>query len=315
MASTYTIKSPRTVGICSAIIAQCFLVHSFAFAQEKLTEPVYRVANETPAAQPAAAAQTPVAAGAPAVAAQTVSRAQLDFTKKKDEHELMPVLRALKASQEEIDRNIRDYSCTFVKRERVNGQLGEYQHILLKVMHQPFSVYMKFIQPFPNREVVYVNGQNNSKMVVLDAGFTRVFGKINLDPNGQRAMDGQKHPITDVGIRNLCAKLAKMWEEEAKFTECTVTTSAGRKVEGRAATLVQVVHPTQRANFKFNYSRVYFDDELKIPIYFDAFAWPQKQGDKPELEECYSYAKNLKANNNLTARDFDSNNNPEIFKK
>jgi hypothetical protein len=286
-----------------------------AFAQEKLTEPVYRVANEPPAAQPAAATQTQAAAEAPAVAAQTVSRAQLDFTKKKDEHDLMPVLRALKASQEEIDKNIHDYSCTFIKRERVDGQLGDYQHIMLKVMHQPFSVYMRFLQPFAGREVAYVNGQNNGKMVVLDVGFTRVFGKINLDPNGTRAMDGQKHPITDVGIRNLCAKLSKMWEEEAKFAECTVTTAAGKKVEGRPGTMVQVVHPTQRTNFKFNYARVFFDDELKIPIYFDAYAWPAKQGAQPDLEESYNYAKNLKANNNLTARDFDANNNPDIFKK
>ena len=115
-----------------------------------------------------------------------------------------------KASLEEIDRNVRDYSCTFVKQERVDGELGEQQHILLKVMHQPFSVYMSFLKPFPAAKCVYVDGQNNDEMVVLEAGFKRMLGKMNLDPNGALAMNGQKHPITAVGIRNLTAKLIKM---------------------------------------------------------------------------------------------------------
>src|SRR5439155_5986560 len=120
-------------------------------------------------------------------------KSPFDPTQKPGEHPLMPVLRALKMSQEEIDHIIRDYSCTFKKRERVDGELGDYQFIFMKVMRQPFSVYMSFIKPYAGREVLYVQGQNNGKLTVLDAGFTRVFGKIDLDPNGTRAMSGQKH--------------------------------------------------------------------------------------------------------------------------
>jgi hypothetical protein len=175
---------------------------------------------------------------------------------------------------------------------------------------------MKFSsQPFAGREVVYIDGQNNGKLTVLESGFTRMLGKIDLDPAGTRAMTGQRHPITDVGMRNLSAKLIKMWESETKFLECEVKVLPGRKVEGRPATMVQVVHPLARQTFKFNVARVFFDDELKVPIHFDAFSWPAKEGDEPQLEESYTYAKNLKVNTNLTARDFDANNNPDIFKK
>ena len=62
-------------------------------------------------------------------------------------------------------------------------------------------------------------------------------------------------------------------------------------------------------------ARLFFDNELKVPIHFDAYIWPEKEGGEPQLEESYTYAKNLKINNNFTARDFDANNNPEIFKK
>src|SRR4029079_10798004 len=185
----------------------------------------------------------------------------------------------------------------------------------LKVMHQPFSVYMAFQKPYAGREVVYVAGQNDGKLTVLESGFTRMLGKISLDPAGTRAMSGQKPPITDVGIRNLCAKLTKMWEAEMQFAECDVTTKPGTKVEGRTTTMVQVVHPVPRQNFKFHAARLFFDEELKIPVHFDAYTWAAQEGGDPQLEESYTYAKNLKVNTNLTARDFDCNNNPDIFKK
>jgi hypothetical protein len=285
---------------CAAAIFQCTLHVGCAQSQ-------------TTPAQPATATQpaqvTEVGLAKPAAAAP------LDFTQKEGEHPLAPVVRALKISQSEMDNNIRDYQCTFAKRERVDGELGDYQIITLKVMQQPFSVYMNFQKPYAGREVVYVAGQNDGKLTVLDAGFTRMLGKLNLDPTGSRAMSGQKHPITDVGIRNLSAKLAKMWGEEMQFRECDVTVKPNIKVEGRNTTMVQVVHPVARQNFKFNAARIFFDDEYKIPVHFDAYSWPTQEGGQPQLEESYTYAKNFKVNNNLTARDFDANNNPEIFKK
>jgi hypothetical protein len=281
-----------------------------ALAEEKLTEPIYRVANETPAAAAQSAAP---AAGAPS-SATTVAKAPFDLTLQQNEHKLAPVIRVLKTCQDEIDRNVRDYSCTLVKRERVDGDLLDYEHIYMKVMHQPFSVYMSFLKPYTGREVVYIAGQNNGSMVVLDAGFKRMLGKMNLDPNGTLAMRGQKHPITDVGIRNLTAKLTKLWEAETQFGECDVTTNANTKINGRSTTMVQVVHPTPRQEFTFNVSRLFLDNELKVPIHFDGFKWPEKQGAEPPLEESYTYT-NLKLNNGFTARDFDANNNPEIFKQ
>jgi hypothetical protein len=63
---------------------------------------------------------------------------------------------------------------------------------------------------------------------------------------------------------------------------------------------------------------LFLDNEFKVPIHFDAYLWPAQEGngnedgDAPPLEESYTY-QNLKLNNGFTAREFDSNNNPEIF--
>jgi hypothetical protein len=279
------------------------------WAQSTLSEPVYRVAAESSSTPAVTTAATNEPATTPAVATKAAA-IPLDFTKQGDEHPLMPVIRGLKTSQQVMDESIRDYTCTFVKRERVDGQLGEQQYILLKVMHQPFSVYMQFLKPFTGREVVYVAGQNEGKLVALDVGAKRFLGKLSLDPTGALAMKGQKHPITSVGIRNLTEKLVKMNEAELKFGECEVVTKP-EMIATRKTTLVQIMHPTPRKDFKNNVARIFFDDELRIPIHYDAFSWPNQAGGKPVLEESYTY-QNLKINNNYTVREFDPNK-PGIF--
>jgi Protein of unknown function (DUF1571) len=278
------------------------------YGQGQLSEPVYRVANE-PAAVETDGGLTTVA---PAVSTPPAGRVVLDFTQQPGEHPLAPAIRVCKASLEEIDRNVRDYSCTLIKRERVDGALGEHQHIFLKVRHEPFSVYMRFLKPFAGREVAYVDGQNNNEMVVLEAGLKRsLLGKMNLDPKGALAMRGQKHPITRVGIRNLTAELIRRMEADLKYAECEVTTKA-EKIGNRPVTLVQAVHPIPRQNFDAHIARVFFDNELGIPIHYDSYLWPQQPGGEPPLEETFTYT-NLKVNNGFTARDFDAYNNPEIF--
>jgi hypothetical protein len=302
----FTIPRRRTATMMvGALLAG--LVSSLASAQEKLREPVYRVAAE------ASTSTTAPSASATAVAAAPASRTPFDLTKQDGEHPLMLAIRALKTSQQTIDESIRDYSCTLIKRERVDGQLGEPQHIAMKVAHSPFSVYMYFKQPFAGREVVYVAGQNENKLVALDVGVKRYLGKMSLDPEGALAMKGQRHPITSVGIRNLTAKLLRVFEEETKYAECDVTTNSDTKINSRPATLVQIIHPTPRQNFHAHVTRIFFDNELRVPIHYDAFSWPPQEGAKPPLEESYTY-QSLKINNNFTAIDFDPNNNPNIFK-
>jgi|SRR4051812_31697700 hypothetical protein len=310
--SQYKIRFARSLAVVTLSVG--LFASAGAFAQDAATKPDYRVATETSATQSPtssqAAASTTPAAQAPVAAGNQV----FDLTQKQGEHPLAPVVRALKATQDEIDHNVRDYSCTLVKQERVEGDLGDKQFILLKVMHQPFSVYMSFLKPYAGREVVYVDGQNSGKLVVLEAGMKRMLGKMNLDPQGSLAMSGQKHPITDVGFRNLTAKLTKMWEGEMKFAECNVTTNPDTHIANRSTTMIQVIHPVPRQDFRFHAARLFLDNELKLPIHFDAYTWPEQEGGEPLLDESYTYT-NLKLNNGYTAREFDAANNPEIFKK
>jgi len=183
----------------------------------------------------------------------------------------------------------------------------------MKVRREPFSVYMRFLKPFQGREVLYVDGQNNNEMFVLEAGWKRtMLGKMSFNPENAVVMRGQKYPVTRVGIRNLLGQLIKYNEAEMQYAECEVTSNPDIKITGRSTTMVQIVHPIPRQNFRSHIARVFFDNELRVPIHYDAFLWPEQPGQQPPLEESYTYT-NLKLNNGYTARDFDSEN-PEIFR-
>ena len=70
---------------------------------------------------------------------------------------------------------------------------------------------------------------------------------------------------------------------------------------------LQVVHPVPRKEFRFHLARIYVDRELNLPIRYESYGWPQRQGEKPPLLEEYTYL-NLKLNNGFTDRDFDKSN-------
>lgn len=280
---------------------------------QQLTRPVYRVANaetaQAPAPTPAAApiqdpAVMPVAAQAPSASTP------FDLEKRGAEHPLMPCLRLAKGALADMDQQVQDYSATFTKRERMNGRLGDPQKIQLRVRHQPFSVYMKFVTPNPGQEALYVANQNDGKLVAMGSGWKRRFGKINLDPEGAMAMKDQRYPITKAGIKNLTAELVMIAEQDVKYAECEVR-HASAKIAGRPATMIESVHPVPRKNFRYHKAQIFIDNELRMPVAYRAYSWPTEAGGEPILEEQYTYT-DIKINNGFTDADF-SPEGPGMF--
>ncbi len=232
------------------------------------------------------------------------------------EHPLAPAMRMAKSGLELIDKDIKDYSCTLVKREQVDGKLGDYEYIYLKVRHNPFSVYMYFVSPrnIKGRECIFVAGANDGKLIAHEGGpkLVTLLPTVKIEPTSLIAMRGQRYPITEVGIRNLTAKLVEVAESDLKYGECEVHVNKDAKVNGRSCTNLQVVHPVRRDNFRYHIAQVFIDDQMQVPIRFASYDWPTKEGETPELLEEYTYL-NMKVNNGFTDADFDENNGDYKF--
>ena len=233
-----------------------------------------------------------------------------------NEHPLMPTLRWAHQGLRDMEK-IEDYSAIVVKQERIEGKLNEPEYMLTKVRHRPFSVYLRFHKPddLKGQETIYVAGApgQKGKMWGHGTGMRKVFGTVSLDPTGPIAMKGNRYPITELGILNLVRRLVEVGEKDVNYGECEVKFFQGAKINNRVCTCIQVVHPTPRSNFLFHLARIFVDDELNLPIRYEAYDWPAKAGGPPELTEEYTYL-NLKINNGFTDADFDIQNPEYEFK-
>jgi hypothetical protein len=225
-----------------------------------------------------------------------------------NEPAVAPALRWAKAAVPRIGA-IQDYSCTFVQREQTDGVLGPRKVLRLKVRHQPFSVYVHFDAPQDVRgqEVIYVAGQNGGKLLAHGVGLKALAGTVALDPRGAIAMQGSRHPITEVGILNFTHRMIRVLENDARDPQYQVKYFPGTKVHGRSCTCMQFVHPTPGLSIPYYMARVYVDDELNVPVRGETYLWPARQGGEPVLIQEYTYL-NLRLNNSFTDRDFDVNN-------
>jgi hypothetical protein len=220
----------------------------------------------------------------------------------------MPALRWAKAAVPRIEK-ICDYSCTFVQRERTDAGLGPYKVLRLKVRHEPFSVYVHFDAPQDVRgqEVIYVAGRNNGNLLAHGVGLKALVGTVSLDPRGAIAMQGSRHPITEIGILNFARRMIRVLESDARDPQYQVQHFAGAKVHGRSCTCMQFVHPAPGPGIPYYLARVYVDDELSVPVRGETYLWPTQRGGEPVLIQEYTYL-NLRMNSGFTDRDFDVNN-------
>jgi hypothetical protein len=239
-------------------------------------------------------------------------------------HPLDPALQVAHASLQNIRQNIADYTAIMIKREQIDGTLGDYEYMGIKVRNRkfangtmvvPFSVYMAFLKPttIKGREVIYVENKNSGNLVAHEGGMKgRFLPTVNLDPQGMLAMRGQRYPITEMGLENLVVKLIEKGERDRQRGECEVDFINGAKVGGRQCTVLAVKHPVPRAHFDFHLAQIFIDDELNLPVRYCAYTWPEAPGGQPVLLEEYTY-QNIKTNVGLTDADFDQNNTKYNF--
>jgi hypothetical protein len=210
-------------------------------------------------------------------------------------------LRLIRQAQETY-RGVRDYTCLLIKQERMNGVLPPQNVMEMKVRTQPFSVYLRWLQPKSEagQEVCYVAGRNDGKIRVHPKGVLGVVGFVSLDLNDPQIRQKSRRGINEAGIGSTIERLARAWEDDKRNNLTTQVTVAEYEYNHRRCQRVEMVHPNN-ANGRFHYYRdvIYFDKETHLPIRLEFYDWPRQQGDAGQLVEVYSFA-NMRTNVGLT---------------
>ena len=229
---------------------------------------------------------------------------------KNPNHPLVPVIEWARGERPRIQA-IKDYTFTLIKQESINGKVYDPCVFDMKIRNEPFSVYLKYRVPEKKAgtEAIFVKGRNDDKIQAKGVGILALIGTTSLAPGSKYAMDGNKYPITEVGIARLVDLLIEVGENDILNNyECQVQYYENVMVGKRVCTCIEVIHPKPTpGKFPFHIAKIFIDDELKLPIRYESYDWPKSGKDTPMLLEGYIYS-DLKINVGLTDIDFNTKN-------
>lgn len=212
----------------------------------------------------------------------------------------------LLAQMESSYAGIEDYTAVLQKQERVDGELLPEETILLK-FQKPLKVYMKWIKgPHQRREVLYVEGQNDNKLIAHEGG---IFGfvTVSLYPTSSTAMEGNRHPITEIGFGHLLDGLHKDIQAAVANDELEIIRIGEEQFKNWSGIVLEA-KSVPRGERKYYASRMvlHVDRELMLPVdtaFYD---------DKGLLFERYVYT-DVRLNVGLTSKDFSRDNSAYVF--
>ena len=192
----------------------------------------------------------------------------------------------------------RDYTCTFVKQERVHGVLGNEQTTNVKFLDQPYSVVMTWTQNAPiGDKVLYVEGKYNNQMLVRPKGILRnLVGTVMRKPDSPEAMNSTLRPVSMFGFERSIESLLDVYRQAKEHGDLKEAFGGYGKVEGRDVVIMARYLPP-KGDYPAHVTRVYLDVEYLVPVIVEGVDWDGKA-------VCRYLYKDLKFNVGLTPDDF-----------
>ena len=202
----------------------------------------------------------------------------------------------------------RDYSGHIVRQERVNGTLLAEQSGEIHVRTEPFSIGVKMLLPkaASGWEASFVTGlgAKDDRFRFRPAGIAGADGMKGMKATDPKALEGQRHPLTDTGIGAILTRTEKIVEVEKKAKNPVQIVAAEYTFQKRPTVRYEIFcerpHPLRYA------PRVvlYVDKETKLPVRFESYDAPKLGDATGDLLECVSFV-NLKFNGGLGDSAFD----------
>lgn len=278
--------------VCAAVICVAAIVLRSLFDPAR---PV-QVDAESPASVDVVQSEEPAEVGRP-----TAQPSRSD-----SEHALDELLRAAGAARDSLS-SVTDYSAAFSKREQVGRKLVAAK-MNLKVRVEPFSVYLKFVEPksVAGRQVVFVKGANSGNLLVQEAGYKSILGIQPLLPTGSLAMADNRHPVTKIGLHKMVDLVIAQWETDRIHSDIVTRIESDVSLPtAEVCTVYESSVPTPRDNVEFHITRLWVDQKTELAIRIEQLGFPYGSDSNLPVLEDYTYS-NVRTNVGLRDVDFDA---------
>lgn len=123
-------------------------------------------------------------------------------------------IRALEVGLLRYDREITEYTCTMVKRERINNKLSEEEEIFCSFREKPFSVLMQWKKGVQQAEAsLFVLGENKNMIQVRPSGFFKRNLTISLSPDAPQVLESSRYTVYEFGLERGMRRTYTAWKE------------------------------------------------------------------------------------------------------
>lgn len=208
------------------------------------------------------------------------------------------LLRGMEAAYARVE----GYTALFVRQEVVEGVLRPKEEARLK-WKRPGLLYLRWIAgPPAGREILFVPGRNDERMLVREPGFLARFTTIVMAPDSPRVLEESRHPVTDIGIGRLIDLVLRDARRAALAGELTVLDQGAAGGPEGLERRLEVLFPQGP-------ERGYAGRRLELALAVDSglpVSVIVHDGDGRMIAD-YAY-RELRLNPPLTAADFDAAN-------
>jgi len=149
--------------------------------------------------------------------------------------EIAEIKALLDQSRRAMD-GVYDYRGVLVKAELFGDDLIE-QTIEFK-FSRPFKVYVKYIEPYPGREGIYIRGSNRNRLRAHKGSMPDV--AVSLNPYGRIAMEHNHHPITSFGLARMLQIASRNIHKAIERGDAALRLSDGGVVDGEPTWRIDV---------------------------------------------------------------------------
>jgi hypothetical protein len=206
--------------------------------------------------------------------------------------DLKPALKLSRASLDSLGKSS-SYQATLSKKIRVGNRLTS-QTMHIKLREKPFSVYLRFAKPHTGREVLYVDGKNDNHLLAHEDGLKSLAGTFSFLPTSREAMEGNRYPITKIGMKKMIEIVIKQWTTEAKAGQTEVKYYNNAKLGSVECRVIETIPKKRTSTSKFAKTRVYIEKARNLPIRVEQYGFATKKkdlksGSLPLIEE-YTYS-------------------------
>lgn len=246
-----------------------------------------------------------------------VEKQVLSIEQPREKTELNTALTFMQWSIRELETNIKDYTAIVTSTINVEGK-EETEVSSWKVRHQhntafgevPEAIYIKWLSPKKKNglETVWIEKSNDNKLAFHFLGLSNI-ATLQIEPDRYREMQNLKLPVTESVLKHLAQRANSVCIRAEQVDDCDVSIEKGILIDDSECTQFQLKHHDKTENSPFSVESIFFSDELRIPVAYEAFSWPKNHDEKPALAERYIFSE-IKLNIGLSNTEF-SPKNPE----